>query len=130
MKYLRVFENANQTIWILNMDDVFEDEGYFSSFTKVFPNEESVINYIINYCNDIQEKILNSNNYTDNAKEKYGKILLYNYQNCEYFLFELSDEFDHSDELETFIHYYESEMKDVQIRDDIKIKLDARKYNL
>ena len=76
MRHLKVFENAGQTVWVLSLDDIFEDKGQFSSYVKVFNTKQDAENYVINYAYEVQSDILSNDDppgsweaYTDKQKK-------------------------------------------------------------
>jgi hypothetical protein len=139
MKHLKLYENAGQTVYVLKLDDIFENKGSFSSYIKIFHTKQHAENYLINLCNDLQEEIVNDDEpitnwgaYTDKEKEKFGQYKLNDYDTCSDFLYELSSDFGPKDEedFETYIAIDDYQIENVEIKDNVKTKIEANKYNL
>jgi uncharacterized protein (DUF608 family) len=130
MKYLRTYENVGQSVWFFKGKGLFDEVGYYYSENKIFQTEKDCINYLINLCNDVQTKIMNSNDFTDDAKQKYGAYILSNREKCEDFIYEIADEYTDG-QVRSEIEIREEIIEgNIEIRNDIKMKLDANKYNI
>ena len=131
MKYLQIYESLGRSVWVLNGTDIFDSPGSFSSYTKLFKTEKDCENYLINLCNELQDEIMSSNEYTDDTQENYKKYSLDDLGDCKKFLYELGQDFgEEFEQIETHIAIYEDVVETVQIKDEYKIKTDAKKYNL
>lgn len=131
MKYLKMYENSNQSIWVLNAENIFESPGSFSSYIEIFDTRKSAENYLINVCNDIQINIMESNEdeYVDDIKDDFGGYILNDEKTCTQFLSDLCDQFSNG-EFESGCYIFEKQIENAEIRKDIKIRIDAKKYNL
>jgi hypothetical protein len=136
MKHLRLFENRSQKIFIVRCDDIVFDAIELSSFTKTFFTKKDAENWFIVECNKIQDDIIDDDedDYTVEQKKKYDKYILNNFKECQNFIYKVTGDYlskySDEDELEPYIEIYEDEILSVDIPDDIKIKWDAKKYNL
>ena len=126
MKHLKLYENQQQNIVILNATDIF-DGWTFTSFQKPFFTKQDAENYMINHCNHEQDNILNSNE--DEHIKKIGKIQIHTFKDCENFLYTCVELLGH-DELETYISINENIINSVEIDKDVKLKLTSQKYNI
>ncbi len=128
MKHLKVFENKQMKIVILSADDIYDHYG-FTSFQKPFYTEQDAINWMINHCNNEQEKILNDNTTEEETKNEIRNMNLCDKQSCLGFFYTMA-ELEGHDELEPYISFSEDFINTVKINDDVKIKLQAKKYNI
>ena len=54
-----------------------------------------------------------------------------NYDDCVEFLYDLSSKYGPDEEdFQPYINIYDTQIESVKIRDDVKVKMDANKYNL
>jgi uncharacterized protein (DUF608 family) len=124
------YVETGQSVWFFKGKGLFDEVGYYYSENKIFQTKRDCENYLINLCNDMQTKIMNSNDFTDDAKQKYGEYILNNREICEDFIYEIADEFADGN-VRSEIEIREEMIEgNIEIRDDIKMKLDANKYNI
>jgi len=133
MKYLKLYENSNtQKVYILQLKTyLFAGGLVWDDIQMVFKTRKDCDNWIINKFNDLQLHIMNDNNITDDAKQKYGAQILDTIDKCSDFSYEVYEEYASNSDPEWFFEVYEVEPEsDVEIREDILMRLDAKKYNL
>ena len=128
MKFLKNFESTNDTVWILECKDVYEDET-FISFVDVFRSEEDLDNYVIIYWNDVQNSVVNNDSYDDDIREKINNYILDDYEKCDHFMYDMYDICDFDLDPEMW-----KKKKDInsniQLDEDLKMKLSSKKFNL
>jgi len=129
MKFLKLYENVGKMVWVLHAENVIDGPRSFVSYEKVFETKQDAINYLINDCNDIQTDILNSNEYSEIVKKNYGHLILDDYVNCVNFIINLGEIFD--DETGCSLNIIETLLEsNVQIKEEYKIKIEAKKFGL
>lgn len=128
MKHIKVFDNKQLEIVILNVTDIWDNYG-FTSFQKPFYTEQDAINWMINDCNEAQDTILNNDNINKNTKSKIRNMNLCDKESCEGFYYTMA-ELEGHDELETYISIDKDFIDTEEINSDVKIKLKAKQYNI
>lgn len=122
MRFLKQFENINNEVWILKFENVFESPNSFTSFIDVFSSEEDLDNYVIIYCNDVQDNLILNEDY-----ENIDNYILDNYENCLEFIEYLSPDDEYGHEIRKSKMIINS---NIQLDDDLKAKLNSKKFNL
>ena len=130
MKHLKLFENKNAAIFILEINYMFEVEYCgFDDYLQVFYTKQDAENWLINMCNDTQDAIL-SGDFKIEQKDKFKKFELENFKKCEDFIYKLTEEFGNHHDIITYIRLSEDIIQSEEIRDDVKMKISTNKYNL
>ena len=133
MRYLKLYENANSQVYILQIKTYLysEYELVWDDIQMVFKTKKDCDNWIINKFNDLQFRIINDEDMTDDAKEKYGKYILDTVDICSDFSYDIYEEYSNNSDPEWFFEVYEVEPEsNVEIREDVLMRIEARKYNL
>jgi len=130
MKHLKLYENKSDTVYLLECTDIFISSGHYSSFFKVFETRKDCENYVINICNEMQITLIESDEIDDKIKDKYVDDILNTEAKCKEFAYFIVDELTDG-EIESSIRITETTIeRNVKINDDVKLRLDSRKYNL
>jgi hypothetical protein len=136
MKYLNkyeLFENYGKKLYLLTIQGwMFDDRGNFSweDYISAFETIEDLENSFINEMNDVYDKMMVSDKTPDSLKDNYKDIILDTYQKCKTLFADFNEEIQYDEsEWNLYISIIEP-LKNVKIRDDVKMKIDAKKYNL
>lgn len=128
MKHLKLFENKQLNIVTLILNDIWDNHG-FSSYTIPFFTNDDAINWMINHANKQQEIVLNNEHITQNIKDEVKQLKLFDRESCENFYYTMTN-FEGDEEIETWIAIENGVINSVEIDKDVKLKMNANKYNI
>ena len=134
MKYLKLYENKKDTFYMLDIKGWFKNEWRnninYDSDESFYKTKEDLENFTINLINKTYSHIMKSNEFTDDFKNTFQDIYLDTFEECNEFFIAFNEDYcDNSEEYYLYSHKI-TPTTNIEIDEDIKMRIDARKYNL
>jgi len=132
MKHLKLYENISNEVWLLKMDGHYyshhSNNMGWVTIHQLFETQKDLQNWLINEINHFHDRLMNDNDITNDIKNTFENINLSTFEDCREFYIAFNEEY--SDDGVSFQVNPLEVLKNIQIEDDIKIKINANKYNL
>jgi hypothetical protein len=136
MKHIKIYENAAGEVWTLSIKGLFAEKSLkhnyliTNSLFEIFSTRQDLNNYVINMMNDLYDVMMHDNDIIDDLKNNFKNISLETLEDCREFYNSLNyNALEPEIESEFEINNI-TPIKNVKVREDVKLKIDARKYNL